>query len=96
MFTNHNPALLRSLHYFSALHKVICVARNSMITYDFKRLAAKSGFQEIDKHETFPGPAFATIFTAFLLIASRLSAHSRSERLGQRRAAFSHCAIQCA
>lgn len=42
--TNHNPGLPPSLHYFSALQKVICVARNSMITYDFKQLAAQSGF----------------------------------------------------
>src|SRR5437879_4502871 len=41
-FTNHNPGLLRSPHYFSALYKVICVARRSMITYDFKQLAVYS------------------------------------------------------
>lgn len=40
LFTNHNPAILPSLHYLSALYKVICVARHSVITYDFKQLAA--------------------------------------------------------
>jgi hypothetical protein len=44
---NHNPGGWPSLHYFSALQKVICMACHAVITYDFKRLSMQASFQEI-------------------------------------------------